>query len=83
MTDLTRFCVYDRLDNRRISASGITIRRGDIGSCPYEVSFFLARLPSVEGVPMPSERAAFAFKGLVQSYDSDDAPCSINHHSVY
>ena len=28
----------------------IIIKRGDIGFCPYEVSFCLARLPSVEGV---------------------------------
>ena len=57
----------------------------------------LARPPRVEGVPMPSEMAAFAYfpccfgsrakvtqivafiiEGLVQSYDSGDAPRSIS-----
>jgi len=70
MTDLTRFCVYDRLDNRRISASKITIKRGDIGFCPYEVSFCLARLPSVERVPMPSEMAAFVYPAKASNLGS-------------
>ena len=43
------------------SRSGITIKRGDIGFCPYEVSFCLARLPRVEGVLKSSEMAAFAY----------------------
>jgi len=64
MKTLTGFFKCGSIIFKAYSYARITIKGGDI----YVKSpFYLARLPSVEGVHKSSQRAAFAFKGLISS----------------